>query len=42
VALSQGARASIGKQAVLGGALIVLAIILWELRDGKGRAVPGG
>jgi hypothetical protein len=33
VALSQGARASIGKQAVLGGALIVLAIILWELRD---------
>jgi hypothetical protein len=32
-ALSQGARASIGKRVVFGGALIVLAIILWELRD---------
>ncbi len=33
VALSQSARASIGKRTVLGGGLIVLAIILWELRD---------
>src|SRR5258707_6558222 len=31
--LSQAARASIGKRVVFGGGLIVLAIILWELRD---------
>jgi hypothetical protein len=34
--LAQAERARIGKQVLLGGALLVLALILWELRD----AVP--
>ena len=36
VAVSQSAPSPIGKRVVLGGALLVLALVLWELRD----AVP--